>query len=1219
MPRFRTLAPSTPSFSRGLLQPLLAVAVALGFAACAWAAEVRQVFDVPAGDAAVALKQIAKQAGQQVVFPAQDVKGVQTPAVKGEYSLQVALALLLANTGLDVAFDQGSGTIAVSRAARPNAVRAASPVTTARPPGKTNPEGDFIVELSPFVVDVAAEKGYQATHTLAGTRLNTSVKDLGASISIYTKDLIDDLGVTNANELLIYATGMEASGPQGNYSGSAGDINAAQFTGDSVRTSPQRTRTRGLASPTYTRGFFITSIPVDAFNTGAVTNIRGPNAILFGTGSAAGVVDTALTTADLRRDSNRIEFRYGNNSSARSSVDFNRVLIPGRLALRLAGLKDGEENNQRPSFDHKERIYGALTAKPFRSTTLRANFEAGGTSANRPLGVLPFNSISPQWYAAGKPAFDWSFYDDPARNPAAAAQNAGNFIPLYMGTGQFFDQIAFIYSQPKSNGPDFSFRGTLVNTTATAADSVRNSLFHPLVNRDSAIDTIRMITTLNIAEQPAPVFAGGQIPANLKFQGFTDFSTFDYKNRMLDETSRQMDAFHTYNLTLEQMLWKDHAGIEVAANGERYDVRGRNSFMQASNANHIRIDTSVMLPTGQPNPNVGRPFLQYGGGNWNNTYTDRADLRATAFLRYDFKEASPTLGRWLGRHVVTGLRQVTRTDTLGNSVRLSTFSDAADAIATDPFSFSRRPGLFVYIGDSILNGQPLRFQPVQVPLIREGLSAQTVYFKAPTGSTTQGDLATATTTLRQITETASATRSINKNKAAVLQSYWWEENLVTTVGWRRDAEYRATQTFGFADNPNKSSYGFNDFTLPRLPPQLTALETLSYSAVLRWPRKLLRLPDGMEIGLFANRSENFAPSGGRVDVYNQQLPQQKGMTREYGLNLSLFHDRLFIRINRFETKTTDQSINSPGGFSAAYNNGVLQTATFWAVERNINSGIDRSADIETLFSTLPPNFRAIHQYKVTGSAAQQNLSATYQLAAGISDTTDFTAKGTEIELTFSPNRQWRFLFNVANQETIQTNIAPGTREFITRMMPAWEKLYDKPRNNYPGGFVLGSPLPSSAQTMKQYLNSAGGPLVPFATLIATEGVVAAEQRKWRANLVANYTFARDGRLKGWNIGTGVRWQDKIGIGYRADRDAAGIVKIDIKNPYYAPAETNVDGFLGYTRKIWAGRIEWKAQLNVRNLIGQNSPIAITVQPWGETASVRLAPERRWYLTNTFSF
>jgi outer membrane receptor protein involved in Fe transport len=187
------------------------------------------------------------------------------------------------------------------------------------------------------------------------------------------------------------------------------------------------------------------------------------------------------------------------------------------------------------------------------------------------------------------------------------------------------------------------------------------------------------------------------------------------------------------------------------------------------------------------------------------------------------------------------------------------------------------------------------------------------------------------------------------------------------------------------------------------------------------------------------------------------------------------------------------------------------------------------------------------------------------------------------------------------------------------MLPAWQKLYAKPKLNYPGGYVLGAPLPAATQTVEQWLNSATGPLVPYATLIATEGVAAAEQRKWRANLVANYTFSRETFLRGWNLGTGVRWQDKIGIGYRAERSPAGIVKLDIANPYYSPAETNVDAFLGYKRKLWKDRVEWKVQLNVRNLIGQSDPIAITVQPTGEAATVRLPPERRWYVTNTFSF
>ena len=1073
------------------------------------------------------------------------------------------------------------------------------------------------VVLSPFTVSSGKDVGYQATDTLAGTRLRTSVKDIGASISIYTKDLMNDLGVANANDLLVYATGMEASGPGGNYSGSTADINAAQVTGDGIRTRPQQTRTRGLASPSYTRGFFATSVPIDAFNTSAVTNIRGPNAILFGTGSAAGVVDTSLLAAEVLRNSNKVEFRYGNNDSARSTFDFNRVLIPNRLAFRLAAVNDEEKNNQRPSFEHKQRVYGALTAKPYRATTLRASFESGGTRANRQLSVLPFNSIAPQWYAAGKPVYDWSFYDDPARNPLAASQNSN--VGLLMGQGQFYDQIAFVYSQPTATAPSFSFRGNVLNTNATVADAVRNGVFHPLVNRDLAADTIQMVTTLNIAEMQAGAFAGGVIPAGLKSQGFTNFDTFDYRNRMLDETSRQMDAFHTFNVTLEQLAWRDRVGLEVAYNRERYDVRGRNSFMQSGNANHVRIDTTVTLPTGQPNPNVGRPFLQYGGGNWSNSYTEREGLRATAFLRYDFREINPTLGKWLGRHVVTGLREITKTDSISNNIRLSTFGDVASAVNPDASAFLRRPGLFVYIGDSILGGKPLAFQPVQVPLIRDGLSAQTVYFKAAAGSTAQGDFVTVPTTLREIAENSPATRGVNKAKAAVLQSYWLKENLVTTVGWRRDAEYRFQQTFGFAQFPNKSTYGFKDYVLPELPPQLAALEILSYSAVLRWPKNFLRLPAGTDISVFANTSENFSPSGGRVDIYQQQLKQQQGKTKEYGVNLSFLNDRLFIRINRFETATTDQSLGVPAAYTAAYNIGVLQMAGFWAQEQNTNPGIDRTADIETLFSTLPANFRTVHQFRVTGSAAAQNLSSTYQIVPGISDTTDFTAKGTELEATFSPNRQWTLLFNVANQETIQSNIAPGTREFITRMLPAWQKLYTKPRLNFPGGHVLGNPLPAETQTVEQWLNSATGPLVPYATLIATEGVAAAEQRKWRANLVANYTFSRESFLRGWNLGTGVRWQDKIGIGYRAERSPAGTVKLDIANPYYSPAETNVDAFLGYKRKLWKDRVEWKVQLNVRNLIGQSDPIAITVQPTGEAAIVRLPPERRWYVTNTFSF
>ena len=91
------------------------------------------------------------------------------------------------------------------------------------------------------------------------------------------------------------------------------------------------------------------------------------------------------------------------------------------------------------------------------------------------------------------------------------------------------------------------------------------------------------------------------------------------------------------------------------------------------------------------------------------------------------------------------------------------------------------------------------------------------------------------------------------------------------------------------------------------------------------------------------------------------------------------------------------------------------------------------------------------------------------------------------------------------------------------------------------------------------------------------------------------------------------------MGYPSGRDAAGSPTFDKANPWFAPTELNFDAFLGYERKRWDGRIDWKVQLNAKNIFERRDLIPIAVQPWGQTAAVRLSPEERWYLTNTFSF
>ncbi|MSU48393.1 MAG: TonB-dependent receptor [Opitutus sp.] len=1111
------------------------------------------------------------------------------------------------------------------------------------PPSPNRVEVDAIVDLSPFVVRSERDTGYQAATTLAGTRVNTPIKDLAAAISVYTKDFIDDLGATSSSDLLVFATGMEAAGASGNFADIGADVNNERPSANGARHEPQAaSRSRGLSSPTYTRGYFATSIAFDTYNTGAVTVNRGPNAALFGVGSPAGVVDTALALAELRENRSSLSFRYGNNDSLRRSVDLNRVLIPQKLALRIALLHDREKFNQRPAFEEKRRGYGATTVRPFPSTTVRANFEAGRTSANRPIAFTPYNSASSYWFQAGRPGYDWRFYDDPVLNPNTA--NHGSATEGFLqANNQAGSQPIIVYSNPDDRSPSFGFMGSLASTAANLGNAVKNQVLNPVFNRNGLSDSIRFLHTSNVWEIPAAFWTAanvkpgqlpGFVPAGVKAQGFTDYSAFDYAGRMLDETSRQSDSFRTLNVTLEQDFWSNHAGLQLAFDRQRIDRRSKNSFFSQGNSNHIYVDTSVTLPNGLTNPNLGRPFAVYGQSNWLEKFEEREGRRATGFLKYDFKELRSGRAGWLGRHTLTGFYEENAVNQINYRVPTTVQGEAAEQFSNTALNtIGRRPALLVYLGPSVIgNNNSLRLEAIRIGDVTPGPTANISYFQREADATDPGRTKVAPARLDEIAGPGSASREVIKSQAAVLQSYWLREALITTLSWRRDEDFFVSEPISYRANPRdpndpgQSRFGLKDFSFfGGTPPPFAAKEIKSYGAVLRWPTAWLRtrLPAGLDVSAFVNRSENFTPLGGRINAFGEPWPSPSGKTKEYGFNLSGWQDKFTLRVNWFETSIVGAS-SSPTSLTITTVNSILQTAAGWAVEANTSPQVAalRAQHLNLLFGALPSNYRDLYQFRVTGTAP--NLAVSGNTSSGLSgstDTRDFVAKGTELDLVFNPTSRWRILANVARQETVQSNSYPFTRRFVQTMKPAWDQLGNVPRGNYPNGFQPGQTLPANTQTYAQWLDI--NVYVPLSTALATDGSVSAEQRKWRANLITNYAFGSDSlfgpALKGFAIGGGVRWQDKVGIGYPASRNPDGSVTIDVAHPYYAPADTSVDAWIGYERPIWQKRIRWKVQLNGRNLLAERDLIPVTVQPWGEVATARIPPERRWYLTNTFSF
>lgn len=187
----------------------------------------------------------------------------------------------------------------------------------------TDDKSETIV-LSPFVVN-EEEGGWVATETVGGTRLRTSFKDVPNQLETLTKEFMQDLGVTNLNEALIYTANSES-----NFEYNQGTVNDAQFPA-----APGRVRS--LGEGTLSRNFFATRSPTDNYNIDRATVASGPNAILFGLGSPSGIFDATPARALMR---NRYNFtlQFDSEDSKRATFDANVVALKDKLSLRLIGL-----------------------------------------------------------------------------------------------------------------------------------------------------------------------------------------------------------------------------------------------------------------------------------------------------------------------------------------------------------------------------------------------------------------------------------------------------------------------------------------------------------------------------------------------------------------------------------------------------------------------------------------------------------------------------------------------------------------------------------------------------------------------------------------------------------------------------------------------------------------------------------------------------------------
>ncbi len=362
----------------------------------------------------------------------------------------------------------------------------AQTVTPARPAAAA--AADVAVELSPFVIVADRDKGWVATQTLAGSRLRTDLGDLAQPLEVMTSAFLEDLAVNNFEQALEYGTNI--AGPN-DYSDNSNNMG----TGFGNTQPKNNNIMRGLSSATTSVDFFESSMPSDGYNTQRLTIARGPNALLFGMGNPSGIVDTTLNRGDLKKNLISVKFQLTSDQSKRGSFDLNRVIVKDRLALRFDGMTDEGIKDIKPNLDRQTRLYGAITAQPFKTTTVTAAYEHTDWNSNRARTQLPVDVYTPWLYASrfvgGPYATDKPLYNNAG---TAALPSLGN-NPVFVGAGNN-SQIVLTYGGVGAVA-DGDIRSWGHSVSTRGPDSIPNA-FNPFNSFD------RFTQSLTGPDNPVP-------------------------------------------------------------------------------------------------------------------------------------------------------------------------------------------------------------------------------------------------------------------------------------------------------------------------------------------------------------------------------------------------------------------------------------------------------------------------------------------------------------------------------------------------------------------------------------------------------------------------------------------------------------------------------------------------------------------------------------------
>lgn len=532
---------------------------------------------------------------------------------------------------------------------------------------------DEVIVLSPFEVSGTKDTGYQATETLAGTRIRANLRDVASAISVITAEFLKDVGATDSSTLLQYTPNAEVAGTRGTYAGLGNATSVDE--GPTLVAPAGAQRVRGLAAADNTRDFFATDIPWDSSNVDRIDINRGANSFLFGLGSPAGIVNASVKSAEFM-DRGSVDFRFGSYGSTRAALDLNEQLIENKLALRLNALYDHEKFRQDPTFEDDERIAGALRWDPqlFSDrtwrTSIRVKAEHGKIDANRPRIIPPNDSVTP-WFRPATVSADNPFggmnklgiQNGYFHNGAAVGTGYQNAINPWIGS--VVNQQQPMWLMDGGTGDLYRALGGYINNGARNSTGGFTGIAGGIVGKRYAE---QMFNVRPLNQAATTMGLPGASYGQFRTQSLMDPTVFDFYRTLIDGPNKaEWENWDAYNIDITQTAFDDRLAVQFVYDKQDYD-RGGESLLGYSPTLTMDItrnlqDFYVTNPTADgitstTNPNFGRPFTTSSGGSGSSYESEREHMRASLFAELrasDVFEKGSFLEKLLGKHRFNGV------------------------------------------------------------------------------------------------------------------------------------------------------------------------------------------------------------------------------------------------------------------------------------------------------------------------------------------------------------------------------------------------------------------------------------------------------------------------------------------------------------------------------------------------------------------------------------